>query len=331
MIKFKEVTKIYDSGDKKVKAVDHINLHIEEGNICVFLGPSGCGKTTLLRMVNRLIPITSGTIEVNGKDINQVDTIQLRRSIGYVIQQNGLFPNMTIEDNIGVVPKMLGWDRVKIRKRADELLDLLGLNPNEYRNRFPWELSGGQQQRVGIARALAADPPIMLMDEPFGALDPIIREHIQNEFLRIQENVKKTILFVSHDIDEAIKLGSTIAIFKSGQIMQHGTPDEILSNPKNDFVSDFVGGERAIKRLTLLSVKDLIHKLDGKQRKNEELHQAVVYLETNLRTALSTILSAPSGGARVVDKNGRVIRVLTVSDFEILTGVHPADLNTIAK
>lgn len=207
MLTFNNVTKVYGKGNEQVTAIDNVSFTVGEGNICVLLGPSGCGKTTLLRIVNRLVSLTSGTVEVGGNDINKIDLIELRRSIGYVIQQNGLFPNMTIEENICVVPRLLGWDRVKMAKRTDELLDLFGLEPEKFKKRYPWELSGGQQQRVGIARALAADPPIMLMDEPFGALDPIIREHIQNEFLKIQQNVKKTILFVSHDIDEAIRLG----------------------------------------------------------------------------------------------------------------------------
>lgn len=332
MINFKNVTKIYESGDKKVKAVDNISFHVNEGEICVFLGPSGCGKTTLLRMVNRLISITSGTIEVDGKDVNSVDEIMLRRSIGYVIQQNGLFPNMTIEENICVVPKMLGWDQQKMRKRYNELMEMMGLHPDEYRKRYPYELSGGQQQRVGVARALAADPPVMLMDEPFGALDPVIREHIQNEFLRIQQDVKKTILFVSHDIDEAIKLGDKIAVFNTGELMQFGTPDDILSNPKNDFVRDFIGGDRALKRLTLLKVKDLITKLEDfstRSRRRADLITQTISINENLRTALSFILDTPTGEAWVIDENHKKIGVIRISDFEILTDIHPNELTAV--
>ncbi|NSL53179.1 ABC transporter ATP-binding protein [Calidifontibacillus erzurumensis] len=332
MINFKNVTKIYESGDKKVKAVDNISFHVNEGEICVFLGPSGCGKTTLLRMVNRLISITSGTIEVDGKDVNSVDEIMLRRSIGYVIQQNGLFPNMTIEENICVVPKMLGWDQQKMRKRYNELMEMMGLHPDEYRKRYPYELSGGQQQRVGVARALAADPPVMLMDEPFGALDPVIREHIQNEFLRIQQDVKKTILFVSHDIDEAIKLGDKIAVFNTGELMQYGTPDDILSNPKNDFVRDFIGGDRALKRLTLLKVKDLITKLEDfstRSRRRADLITQTISINENLRTALSFILDTPTGEAWVIDENHKKIGVIRISDFEILTDIHPNELTAV--
>lgn len=328
MIRFQNVTKIYESADKTVKAVDDVTFQVEEGQICVFLGPSGCGKTTLLRMVNRLIPITSGTIELNGREIHSFDPIELRRSIGYVIQQTGLFPNMTIEENICVVPSLLGWDRVKMKKRYDELMEMMGLNPDEYRNRYPWELSGGQQQRIGVARALAADPPVMLMDEPFGALDPVIRERIQNEFLRIQKDVKKTILFVSHDIDEAIKLGDTIAIFRAGQLMQHGTPDEILSQPKNAFVEEFVGSERALKRLSLLTMKDLLHMIPPADRKGggrPEPSSPAVRLDANLRTALSVLLSSPAGEASIVDENGQAAGVISIADFARLTGVHPAE------
>jgi osmoprotectant transport system ATP-binding protein len=334
MIEFKGVSKVYGTDDQAVKAVDNIDLQVEQGSICVFLGPSGCGKTTLLRMVNRLIQITEGQIEVNGKDIYSIDQIELRRSIGYVIQQNGLFPNMTIEDNICVVPKMLGWDRSSMKKRYNELMELVGLHPDEFRKRFPWELSGGQQQRVGVARALAADPPVMLMDEPFGALDPMIREHIQNEFLSIQKDVKKTILFVSHDIDEAIRLGDSIAIFKAGELMQHGTPDEILSQPKNEFVKSFTGEDRALKRLTLLSVRDLIHSIDFSKRGLHQKSQArdtLINLNMNLRTALSIILSSPTGDAVVLDEKEQRIGVVSIADFDQLTRVHPFEIDSVAK
>jgi len=328
MITFKKVTKIYESDNKQVAAVKDVDLHVEKGHICVLLGPSGCGKTTLLRMVNRLIPITSGKIEVDGKDINTVDPIQLRRSIGYVIQQNGLFPNMTIEENIGIIPKLLGWDAERRRKRVKELLEMLGLNPDEYRDRYPFELSGGQQQRIGIARALAADPPIMLMDEPFGSLDPVIREHIQNEFLRIQATVKKTILFVSHDIDEAIKLGNTIAILKDGEVMQHGTPFEILSNPKNEFVKNFIGKDSPIKRLTLIKAKDVLKHKKTSQGKAEtgELNSATVSADTDLKTALSILLSTNAGGVNVVDEWDRIVGELKLSDFGWLNKIHAADI-----
>ncbi|QHE51115.1 ABC transporter ATP-binding protein [Pontibacillus sp. HMF3514] len=329
MIHFKDVSKVYKSAEKEVTAVDQINLHVDEGETCVFLGPSGCGKTTLLRMVNRLISITDGTIEVNGKNIKDMDTIKLRRSIGYVIQQNGLFPNMTIEDNICVVPKMLGWDQSKIKTRYNDLMEMMGLNPDEFRKRFPFELSGGQQQRVGVARALAGDPPVMLMDEPFGALDPVIREHLQNEFKRIQKDLKKTILFVSHDVDEALRLGDKIAIFDSGKLMQHDTPDQILSNPKNDKVVEFIGQDRMLKRLTLLKVEDLMSHIVGFQtRHGGELNNDIptVSSQDTLKTALSLLLASPVGEAKVVDEFQNVLGVIKVSDFDQLTNVHPDQL-----
>lgn len=331
MIEFKNVTKVYESGNKNVTAVNEINFHVEEGEICVFLGPSGCGKTTLLRMVNRLIPITSGKIEVDGKDVHSMDMIKLRRSIGYVIQHNGLFPNMTIEENINVVPKMLGWDQTKMKRRYSELMDMMGLDAGQFQKRYPYELSGGQQQRIGIARALAADPPVMLMDEPFGALDPVIRDHLQNEFLKIQKEMKKTILFVSHDIDEAIKLADKIAIFNAGKLMQFGTPDEILSNPKNSFVSDFVGEERSLKRLTLLKVRDLVLLMDGfkKNISSHEWHGQVISVNENLKTALAILLAAPNGEACVVDENNRYMGILRVSDFSFLTEIHPKDFSIV--
>jgi osmoprotectant transport system ATP-binding protein len=326
VIRFKQVSKVYETDSKQVTAVDQINLDVDKGHICVFLGPSGCGKTTLLRMVNRLISITDGTIELGGKNIASSTVTDLRRHIGYVIQQVGLFPNMTIEENIGVVPKLLGWERVKMKNRYNELMDLMGLNPDEYCKRYPWELSGGQQQRIGVARALAADPPVMLMDEPFGALDPIIREHIQNEFLRIQSNVKKTILFVSHDIDEAIKLGDTVAIFKAGKLMQHGTPDEILSRPNSEFVRDFIGEDRSLKRLSLLTVKDLLMKhkpLKQPLADRQDLQEYVVSFKTNLRTALSIVLSSPNGQVLVVDDQSASMGLLSLKDFDILGELHP--------
>lgn len=330
MISLKNVTKVYESTDKKVKAVDNVNMVIERGEICVFLGPSGCGKTTLLRMVNRLVSITDGQIEIDGKEIYSLNPIELRRSIGYVIQQNGLFPNMTIEENINVVPKMLGWKDSRLKERFHELMTMMGLNSDEFRNRYPWELSGGQQQRIGVARAMAADPPVMLMDEPFGALDPIIREHLQNEFLRIQKDVKKTILFVSHDIDEAIRIGDKIAIFDKGELMQFGTPDDILSSPKNDFVKDFIGNDREIKRLSLLTVKDLVGK-KRVSRNGSELHEKRIHIDTDLRTALGILLSTTQGTVTVVDEHGQPCSTLSLSDYDVLTGVHPSKLTSIVR
>ncbi len=240
-----------------------------------------------------------------------------------MIQQTGLFPNMTVEQNVTVVPRLLGWDRVKIKDRYNELMDMMGLNPDEYRDRYPWELSGGQQQRIGEARALAADPPVMLMDEPFAALDPVIRDHLQSELLRIQRTVRKTILFVSHQIDEAIRLGDTIAIFQSGKLMQHGTPDELLSRPANDFVSRFVGSDRHLKRLSLFRVRDLLDGTEKKSAKNvgQIDPQYAVHLDTNLREALSILLSSPTASLHVLDEDQQVVGRINWKDFEKLGAI----------
>lgn len=256
MIKLENLTKVFETPSGPIIAADHINMEVGEGEICVLLGPSGCGKTTALKMINRLIPHTSGKVFINGKDTDQYNDTELRRSIGYVIQQIGLFPNMTVEENICVVPQLLGWDMKKARKRAAELLDMVALDPAVFLKRFPKELSGGQQQRVGVARALAADPPVMLMDEPFGAIDPINREVIQDEFLKMQATLRKTIMFVSHDIDEAVKMADKVAIFRTGKLEQFDSPDDILAHPANDFIADFVGTDRTLKRLRLVSVRD---------------------------------------------------------------------------
>jgi osmoprotectant transport system ATP-binding protein len=251
VITFESVSKRFPDG---TTAVTHLDLEVREGEVTVLVGPSGCGKTTTLRMVNRLIEASSGRIVVDGQDVEQVDPPQLRRRIGYVIQQIGLFPHRTIGDNIATVPELVGWDRHRIRARIDELLDLVGL-PAEVVDRYPHQLSGGQRQRVGVARALAIDPPIMLMDEPFGAVDPIVRGRLQDEFLRLQQEVRKTIVFVTHDIDEAIKMGDRIAILQQGGILaQYAPPEELLAEPASDFVADFLGAERGLKRLALIPV-----------------------------------------------------------------------------
>ncbi len=254
MLSLQKVTKIYP-GSEHIKAVNELSFDLEEGEICTVVGPSGCGKTTAMKMINRLIPVTSGKIIINGKDVSRLDTIELRRNIGYVIQNIGLFPNMTIGENIAIVPRLLKWDKARIDEKVQRLLEIVNLDPDEYRDRYPRELSGGQQQRIGVARGMAGDPPIMLMDEPFGAIDPINREHLQNEFLKIQEEVKKTIVFVTHDIDEAIKMGDKICLLKDGHLVQFASPEEMLTNPRNDFVADFVGGDRTLKRLNLFTVK----------------------------------------------------------------------------
>ena len=258
MIKLDNVTKAFETAAGTAVAADRVSFEVNEGEICVLLGPSGCGKTTTLKMVNRLIQPTSGKIFINGKDTDSYDPVELRRTIGYVIQQIGLFPNMTVEDNICVVPKLLGWDMTKARKRAAELLATINLEPAIFLKRYPKELSGGQQQRVGVARALAADPPVLLMDEPFGAIDPINREVIQDEFLKIHRRLKKTVMFVSHDIDEAVKMADKVAIFRAGKLEQFDTPDNILAHPINSFIADFVGSDRTLKRLRLVKVGNAV-------------------------------------------------------------------------
>lgn len=254
MITFERVTKIYPGSD--VPAIDNVSFEVPEGDICVIIGPSGCGKTTLMRMINRLISITSGIISIKGQNVSEMDVIELRRGIGYAIQQIGLFPHMTVYDNIATVPRLLKWEKARIDARVDELLSLAGLDPNVFRFRYPRELSGGQAQRVGVVRALATDPPVMLMDEPFGAIDPINREVLQDEFLKIQAKVKKSIIFVTHDIHEAIKMGDKIALLEAGRLVQYDTPENLLTAPKNRFVKDFVGADRALKRLDLMKVRD---------------------------------------------------------------------------
>src|SRR5918999_117418 len=254
LISFESVTKRFPDG---TTAVDDLDLEVPEGDLTVLVGPSGCGKTTTLRMINRMIDATSGRIVVDGQDVAQVDPPQLRRRIGYVIQQIGLFPHRTVGENIATVPQLVGWDARRTRDRVNELLELVGL-PGEVVDRYPHQLSGGQRQRVGVARALAVDPPIMLMDEPFGAVDPIVRSRLQDEFLRLQEELAKTILFVTHDIDEAIKMGDLVAVMEvGGKIAQFGPPDEILASPASPFVARFVGVDRGLKRLSLTRVDDL--------------------------------------------------------------------------
>ncbi|WP_027366116.1 ABC transporter ATP-binding protein [Desulfotruncus alcoholivorax] len=255
MIELKEVTKIYTG--QSVPAVDSLTMKIEKGEICVFVGPSGCGKSTTLRMINRMIEPSSGTILIDNKNIKDSDPDKLRMGIGYVIQQIGLLPHRTVAENIAIVPRLHGWPKDKINRRVDELLVLIGLDPETTRSKFPSQLSGGQMQRIGVARAMAADPPVMLMDEPFGAVDPIARNHLQDEFLRLQREIKKTIVFVTHDINEAIKMGDKIAIFNRGRLVQYGTPQDILSRPANDFVADFIGYDRVVKMLSLFRVEDI--------------------------------------------------------------------------
>jgi glycine betaine/L-proline transport ATP binding subunit len=256
---FEHVTKRYPGTTAgNPGAVEDLSLEIPAGKVCVLVGPSGCGKTTSLKMVNRLIEPTTGRILIGDTDVAKQDVIELRRGIGYVIQQVGLFPHQTVGENVATVPRLLGWDESRRRGRATELLELVGLDPVQYADRYPSALSGGERQRVGVARALAADPPVLLMDEPFGAVDPIVRERLQNELLALQEQLAKTILFVTHDIDEAIKMGDLVAVMQvGGHLAQFGTPDEILARPASDFVARFVGADRGLKRLALSRVGDL--------------------------------------------------------------------------
>jgi osmoprotectant transport system ATP-binding protein len=254
-VEYREATKRYPGQSEP--AIQSLSLEVPAGDICVLVGPSGCGKTTALRLANRMIELSGGDILLDGVSIRSRSAAELRRGIGYVIQQIGLFPHLTIGDNIAVVPSLLGWDKRRIRQRVEELLELVSLT-GDMRDRYPAQLSGGQRQRVGVARALAADPPLMLMDEPFGAIDPINRERLQNQFLRLQSELQKTIVFVTHDIDEAIKMGDRVAVLRKGGVLaQYATPPELLMNPADDFVEDFVGADRALKRLSLLRVHDI--------------------------------------------------------------------------
>jgi osmoprotectant transport system ATP-binding protein len=298
------VTKRY-AGQEKA-AVDDITLEIPAGEIVMLVGPSGCGKTTTMKMINRLIEPTSGRIFIGDEDVTRQNPDELRRHIGYVIQGAGLFPHYTVGDNIGLVPRLLRWDKERIRARIDELLDLVGLEPDQFRDRYPRQLSGGQQQRVGVARALAADPPVLLMDEPFGAVDPITRQRLQDELLRLQDELRKTIVFVTHDFDEAVKLGDRIAILQVGsELVQYDTPEQILANPANEFVEGFVGSGAALKQLTLTRVRDV------------DLHEAAV--ATIGQDASAAVAKARELGREwviVLDREERPQRWVPVGDLE---------------
>jgi osmoprotectant transport system ATP-binding protein len=257
MILLEHVSKTFTSHGQSVPAVDDISLEVGEGELHVLIGPSGSGKTTTMRMINRLEMLTSGRILIGGRDIQTMNVVELRRGIGYVIQQGGLFPHFTVADNVAVVPRLLGWTRQKRRHRAEELLALVGLPPEQFANRYPRELSGGQQQRVGVARALAVDPPIVLMDEPFGAVDPITRKQLQRELRRIQAEVRKTIVFVTHDIAEAFLLGDRIVLMAEGRIVQNGAPSDLLRNPADPFVTAFIGEDRGLRALQFTSLGEV--------------------------------------------------------------------------
>ncbi|WP_326705123.1 betaine/proline/choline family ABC transporter ATP-binding protein [Streptomyces cyaneofuscatus] len=287
MIRFEHVTKRYADG---TTAVDDLSFEVAEGELVTLVGPSGCGKTTTMKMVNRLIEPTEGTIFLDGEDISVVDPVELRRRIGYVIQQVGLFPHKTVLENTATVPHLLGWKRGKGRERAAELLDLVGLDPSVYGDRYPEQLSGGQRQRVGVARALAADPPVLLMDEPFGAVDPVVRERLQNEFLKLQAQVRKTVLFVTHDIEEAVRLGDRIAVYGSGRIEQFDSPATVLGAPATPYVADFVGADRGLKRLSVTPIEE------------SDLDQPpVVHLDDSLAEATARLRSEGARWAVVLD------------------------------
>jgi osmoprotectant transport system ATP-binding protein len=291
MIRLDEISKRYPNGQLAVRS---LSLDVPAGEICVLVGPSGCGKTTTLKMINRLIEPSSGRIFLDGEDVTHADPVELRRRIGYVIQQVGLFPHQTIATNIATVPKLLGWSKDRITARTEELLDLVGLDPGDYRSRYPAQLSGGQRQRVGVARALAADPPVLLMDEPFGAIDPVTRVRLQDEFLRLQHDVRKTVVFVTHDIDEAVKMGDRIAILNVGGILeQYATPAEILGRPASPMVSEFVGADRALKRLRVTPIDpDCLE------------HPPTATPDAAIAEARHAIEQAGAGWVAVVDENG---------------------------
>jgi len=310
-LEFRGVTKRYGSSGAR-GAVNDLSFEVPAGSICVLVGPSGCGKTTSLKMVNRLIEPTAGLILLDGVDVMTEDVTRLRRRIGYVIQQVGLLPHLTVGRNVAIVPSLLGWSKARREARSDELLTLVGLDPSRYRNRYPVQLSGGEVQRVGVARALAADPPLMLMDEPFAAVDPIVRERLQDELLRLQKELAKTVIFVTHDIDEAIKMGDLIAVMEEGgRLAQFGTPDDILAHPASDFVARFVGQDRGLKRLSLVTVADL--DLDpGFEPEAAGPGRPTFAPATKLSDALSALLVADSRGGVALDEAGRPRGFVTV-------------------
>jgi len=313
-IRLDGVNKVYDGGSV---AVGDLSLEIPAGNLVALVGPSGCGKSTVLRMINRLLDPTSGTIYIDGDDIAGSDPVELRRRIGYVIQHVGLFPHQTIAANVATVPRLLGWSKAKMANRTEELLDLVGLDISVHGDRYPHQLSGGQRQRVGVARALAADPVVLLMDEPFSAVDPIARGRLQEEFLRLQQDVGKTIVFVTHDVDEAIRLGDRIVVLsQEAKLEQYGTPAEILASPESTFVSEFVGADRGVKRLSVTEVPNT-----GLKKPPPGKHPQVRD-DVTLRQALSALLDGETGYV-AVESNGTVAGVLSADD--VYRALHEAD------
>ncbi|MGM0863055.1 MAG: ABC transporter ATP-binding protein [Bacillota bacterium] len=316
MIEFKNVTKVYEDGTEAIKG---INLTIPKGKLVALIGPSGCGKTTTMKMINKLISPSSGTILINGKDTSKTDEVELRRNIGYVIQRIGLLPHMTIEENISLIPRLKGWKKEQYEGRVDELLNLVGLDPKVYRKRYPLELSGGQQQRVGVIRALAAEPPIILMDEPFSALDPISREQLQDELKSIQNTIHKTIVFVTHDIDEALKIADEIAVMRDGEIEQIATPSELLSQPANEFVRAFIGEERLNTRQTQMQVIDIM----------EDNTNYVLYEESEY--TLIPYNATVQEAARVLLESGKPYLMVTKDGKKIGTVTSSGILRTVAS
>lgn len=316
MISLQGLTKRYPGQDRD--AVASLDLEIRAGEIVVLVGPSGCGKTTTMKMINRIIEPSGGRILLDGEDVTKVNPDQLRRRIGYVIQQIGLFPHMTIGENIATVPKLLGWDKARIAQRVDQLLAMVSLDPAEYRDRYPKQLSGGQQQRIGVARALGADPDVLLMDEPFGAIDPITRDRLQNELLRMQAEMRKTIVFVTHDIDEAIKLGDRIAILQEGsRIAQYDTPEQILTAPANDFVKNFIGRGASLKRLGLTRVSDISLRT-----------WPTVSADTPVEAALAQLRAATESALLVLDAAGRPARWVAADELRDAAGRTLVELGT---
>ena len=311
-ISLENLGKVYPDG---TVAVGDISLEVPAGELVVLIGPSGSGKSTVLRMINRLIEPSKGTIRIDGQDITAQDPVELRRKIGYVIQNVGLFPHQSIRTNVGTVPRLLGWDRKRIKTRADELLDLVGLDPERYGGRFPNELSGGQRQRVGVARALAADPLVLLMDEPFSAVDPIVRARLQEEFLRLQAAVRKTIVLVTHDIDEAVRLGDRIAVLgDGGRLLQYDPPPTLLSSPVSETVRDFVGADRGIRRLTVTPLRDALRPI-GQVEEIERL--PTVPADGTLYDALAAMLTADSLHVIAVEDDKPVGTVSRSAIFEV--------------
>lgn len=312
-IEFRQVSKFYPGQNRP--AIRDVSFKVESGEFIVLLGSSGCGKTTLLKMVNRLYEQSEGQILIDGEDTKAVSLNDLRRRIGYVIQQSGLFPHMTVEQNISVVPEMLGWNKTRISERIDELLELVHLDPQLYRKRYPRQMSGGQQQRVGLARALAADPPFMLMDEPFGAIDAITRTKLQDELVSIQKKLQKTIMFVTHDVDEALRLADKIIILRNGEIVQYDTPLQIILNPKDNFVRELVGGDDLIRQISLINVTAVMDKLDAPYKK--PVHSTVSE-NSDLKTVLMLLLRGGEEALHVVNEEGYAIGRVVLSDLQKL-------------